>query len=122
MSRGPGKSQRLILETLEKFGPYYLAELAGDTHGAVYKSLHRAAVKLHEQGKIELLTFTYGNRKLAIAAPGVTFSPRRVPRTTEMITAPSVDRQTIEDNTNRLSVDTRENLPSYPHLRPSDGG
>ena len=59
MSRGLGKSQRLIIDTLEKFGSFHLNVLAdGDT--MQYKSLNRAAHRLADANVIDLATNMFG--------------------------------------------------------------
>ena len=70
MSRGPGKAQRLILDTLKTRGQFYLAALSDGDMGSRYKSLHRAAVRLQEEGKIETIHFMAGRHKVVITPVG----------------------------------------------------
>ena len=58
MSKGPGKQQKRILDELNKRPVFYLAILA-TTH-TEYKSLSRAAKKLHDAGLINK-TFGYND-------------------------------------------------------------
>ena len=67
MSRGPGKAQRLILDTLRTRGQFYLAALSDGDMGSRYKSLNRAATRLWEENKIGWIRYTYGQPKVVIA-------------------------------------------------------
>src|SRR5688572_22143864 len=60
MSRGPGKRQTLILETLEKYPEgFYLASLTAD-NVTENKSFNRAAYKLQEAGKLRVDKYNMG--------------------------------------------------------------
>lgn len=67
MSRGPGKVQKLILDTLGAKGPFYLSALADGDMGSRYKSLHRAATRLWEENKIDMINYKAGRHKVVIA-------------------------------------------------------
>lgn len=72
MSRGLGKSQRLIIDTLEQRGPFYLAALADGDMGSRYKSLHRAAIRLEDTSRISIVAYRFGQPKLVVCAVGCT--------------------------------------------------
>lgn len=65
MSRGPGVAQRRIIQAVNNKRVAYLAYLT-DGVGAEYKSLYRAACRLHDKGVIGLLICRYGNPKVII--------------------------------------------------------
>ena len=56
MSRGHGKWERAILETLERVPAFYLTDLLPDPHTRNHVvALNRAARKLADTGKIEVM-------------------------------------------------------------------
>jgi hypothetical protein len=102
MGKGMGTTQRLILDTLQKHGPYYLAALAGGNL-ARYKSLHRAAMKLYDAGQVGIITFKFGQPKIAIAVTGDdSLAPKATPVGT--LTGPvSVDRDQLKRTSNIIA-------------------
>jgi hypothetical protein len=64
MSAGPGTAQRRIVKALDQQGVAYLVCLA--TGMSDYKSLYRAACRLHDAGKLGILICRYGLRKVIV--------------------------------------------------------
>jgi len=76
MSRGPGTSQRKILNAVTEHGVVYLASLTSDMQ-TEYKSLYRAACRLESAGRIGIVMYRYGTRKVVIHRPDVDASTER---------------------------------------------
>lgn len=73
MSKGPGLRQREILRFLEAIeaGCCWLTDVLHDGYTASeYQATYRAANKLHEAGRIEVVRFMYGKEKVALYLPG----------------------------------------------------
>jgi len=67
MSRGHGSKQRLILQALELYGPFYLEVLAEGDFKTSYKAFHRAALRLEADGLLEIGSYTYGQPKVFVS-------------------------------------------------------
>lgn len=72
-SSNPVPPQRLILDTLAKYGAFYLQALAppGGTKTTRYQALHRAAKRLEQLGKVVVMRNCAGPTRVAIALAGV---------------------------------------------------
>jgi hypothetical protein len=71
MSRGLGLKQRTILEKLNECEYFYLRDLLPDTCSmSEYQSMYRAAIKLLDRGKVVILKYRRGSKKVLIMRPG----------------------------------------------------
>lgn len=70
MSRGPGRWQREILQATEG-GWRYLVDLLPDRYRREqYVALYRAMTTLHNTGRIEVVLYRYGAKKVALGPVG----------------------------------------------------
>ena len=85
MSRGPGIWQRGILAAVEQHGAVYLRDLLPrPTRRAEYVALHRGAVSLCKQGRIDITAYMCGSGptgltgadKIVLTRPGMRISDR----------------------------------------------
>lgn len=102
MSRGIGKVQREIIDTLNQHGPYYLAAIADGDMGARYKALHRAALGLENTGKIGVVRYITGQQKFAIVPHGVERTEASSLGGHECIQV-DIDRKDIERNSESIA-------------------
>ncbi len=71
MSRGPGRWQRLILQTLRLESSVDLVDLLPKGYTAsAYQAAYRAALTLEASGRIEVWRYIYGARKFVVARVG----------------------------------------------------
>ena len=75
MSKGPGKSQKLILAELADHQAFRLRALLGPTYPkAQYNALLRATMKLEADGKISVHHFLFGKGRTVVHRVLTTFT------------------------------------------------
>jgi hypothetical protein len=71
MSRGPGRWQRLLLNTLNERACFYVADLLPAGHSRADRvALFRAAAQLERAGRVVLVYFMCGRPRVVVARRG----------------------------------------------------